>query len=112
MIPGQFLEAGACARSTDAVMQKDHDLDPLRSRPDFQLLMTDLAFPDDPFSAARRRTRHRGGPRASSVTIGAKRDNRSAWFLAISGPQPVPPISGGHATHAQPLDPFSGGSSR
>jgi hypothetical protein len=33
-----------------AVMQMDHDLDPLRSRPDFQLLMMDLEFPDDPFA--------------------------------------------------------------
>jgi serine/threonine-protein kinase len=33
-----------------AVMQRDHDLDPLRSRPDFQLLMMDLEFPDDPFA--------------------------------------------------------------
>ena len=28
----------------------DHDLDPLRSRPDFQALMRDLAFPAHPFS--------------------------------------------------------------
>jgi serine/threonine-protein kinase len=33
-----------------ALMQRDHDLDPLRSRPDFQILMMDLAMPDDPFS--------------------------------------------------------------
>jgi serine/threonine-protein kinase len=33
-----------------ALMQRDHDLDPLRSRPDFQLLMMDLAMPSDPFS--------------------------------------------------------------
>jgi tetratricopeptide (TPR) repeat protein len=31
-------------------MAKDGDLDPLRSRPDFQLLMIDLAFPADPFA--------------------------------------------------------------
>jgi serine/threonine protein kinase len=30
-------------------MGSDPDLDPLRSRPDFQLLMMDLAFPADPF---------------------------------------------------------------
>ena len=30
-------------------MRRDHDLDPLRSRPDFQRLMMDLEFPDDPF---------------------------------------------------------------
>jgi serine/threonine-protein kinase len=33
-----------------AIMQKDQDLDPLRSRPDFRLLMMDLEFPDDPFA--------------------------------------------------------------
>jgi serine/threonine-protein kinase len=33
-----------------ALMQGDHDLDPLRSRDDFQLLMMDLAMPDDPFA--------------------------------------------------------------
>jgi hypothetical protein len=32
------------------VMERDHDLDPLRSRLDFQLLMMDLKFPDDPFA--------------------------------------------------------------
>ena len=31
-------------------MQRDPDLDPLRARPDFQILMMDLAFPPDPFS--------------------------------------------------------------
>jgi serine/threonine-protein kinase len=31
-------------------MRRDPDLVPLRSRPDFQLLMMDLAFPDDPFA--------------------------------------------------------------
>jgi serine/threonine-protein kinase len=35
-----------------ALMQRDHDLDPLRSRPDFQLLLMDLEFPDDPFAHA------------------------------------------------------------
>jgi serine/threonine-protein kinase len=33
-----------------ALMQRDPDLDPLRSRPDFQLLLMDLQFPDDPFA--------------------------------------------------------------
>jgi hypothetical protein len=33
-----------------ALMRRDSDLDSLRSRPDFQLLMMDLAFPDDPFA--------------------------------------------------------------
>jgi eukaryotic-like serine/threonine-protein kinase len=31
---------------------RDPDLDPLRSRPDFQLLMLDLDFPDDPFATS------------------------------------------------------------
>jgi hypothetical protein len=31
-------------------MRIDHDLDPLRSRLDFQLLMMDLAMPDDPLA--------------------------------------------------------------
>jgi serine/threonine-protein kinase len=31
-------------------MNADSDLDPLRSRPDFQLLMLELAFPADPFA--------------------------------------------------------------
>jgi serine/threonine-protein kinase len=31
-------------------MRRDPDLDPLRSRPDFQLLMMDLAMPADPFA--------------------------------------------------------------
>jgi serine/threonine-protein kinase len=37
-----------------AVMKPDHDLDPLRSRPDFQLLMMDLEFPDEPFALSPR----------------------------------------------------------
>jgi serine/threonine-protein kinase len=32
-----------------AFMRRDTDLDPLRSRPDFQLLLMDLAFPVEPF---------------------------------------------------------------
>jgi hypothetical protein len=31
-------------------LRKDEDLDPLRSRPDFQALLLDLAFPDEPFA--------------------------------------------------------------
>jgi serine/threonine-protein kinase len=31
-------------------MRRDPDLDPLRSRPDFQVLLLDLAFPADPFA--------------------------------------------------------------
>jgi serine/threonine-protein kinase len=33
-----------------ALWRRDPDLDPLRSRPDFQLLMMDVQFPDDPFA--------------------------------------------------------------
>ncbi len=33
-----------------AFMRRDTDLDPLRVRTDFQGLMMDLAFPDDPFA--------------------------------------------------------------
>jgi hypothetical protein len=33
-----------------ALMRQDPDLDPLRSRDDFQHLMMDLAMPDDPFA--------------------------------------------------------------
>jgi tetratricopeptide (TPR) repeat protein len=33
-----------------SLMSTDHDLDPLRPRPDFQMLMMDLAFPDEPFA--------------------------------------------------------------
>jgi tetratricopeptide (TPR) repeat protein len=35
-----------------ALMRRDTDLDPLRSRPDFQLLMMDLEFPSEPFGSA------------------------------------------------------------
>ena len=31
-------------------MRKDPDLDPVRSRPDFQMLFMDLAFPKEPFA--------------------------------------------------------------
>jgi serine/threonine-protein kinase len=33
-----------------AFMRRDTDLDPLRSRPDFQLLLMDLAFPEEPYA--------------------------------------------------------------
>jgi serine/threonine-protein kinase len=33
-----------------AYMRRDTDIDPLRSRPDFQLLLMDLAFPEQPFA--------------------------------------------------------------
>jgi eukaryotic-like serine/threonine-protein kinase len=42
-------EAVAAGFRDRAHMDKDSDLDPLRSRPDFRLLMLDLAFPPDPF---------------------------------------------------------------
>ena len=32
------------------IIRTDRDLDPLRSRRDFQDLMMDLEFPDDPFA--------------------------------------------------------------
>src|SRR5262249_34949546 len=35
---------------------KESSLDPLRSRPDFQLLMMDLAMPAEPFAAAARQS--------------------------------------------------------
>jgi hypothetical protein len=38
-------------RSLDAFRTEDA-LDPLRSRPDFRLLLDDLAFPADPFAPA------------------------------------------------------------
>jgi hypothetical protein len=41
--------AAAGMRNAD-VWRRDPDLDPLRSRPDFQLLIMDVAFPDDPFA--------------------------------------------------------------
>jgi hypothetical protein len=31
-------------------MRRDPDLSPLRSRPDFQVLLLDVAFPADPFA--------------------------------------------------------------
>ncbi len=34
-------------------LRVDTDLDPIRSRPDFQMLMLDLAFPSNPFAPAR-----------------------------------------------------------
>jgi serine/threonine-protein kinase len=44
-----LLRAVARGYRNMVTMRRDHDLDPLRSRPDFQLLMMDLAMPDDPF---------------------------------------------------------------
>jgi serine/threonine-protein kinase len=42
--------AGVAGYRNLANMRSDASLDPLRSRPDFQLLMMDLEFPDDPFA--------------------------------------------------------------
>jgi serine/threonine-protein kinase len=42
--------AAATGFRTPSLMAFDHDLDPLRSRPDFRVLMMDLEFPDDPFA--------------------------------------------------------------
>jgi serine/threonine-protein kinase len=42
--------AAAAGMRNGALWRRDPDLDPLRSRPDFQLLMMDLEFPDDPFA--------------------------------------------------------------
>jgi serine/threonine-protein kinase len=33
-----------------SLMSTDHDLDPIRPRSDFQMLMMDLSFPDEPFA--------------------------------------------------------------
>jgi len=45
------LQRAAAAGLREAArMRVDTDLDPIRSRPDFQLLIMDLAFPADPFA--------------------------------------------------------------
>jgi serine/threonine-protein kinase len=47
----QTLHRAVAAGLEDvAFMRRDTDLDPLRARADFQLLLLDLAFPDDPFA--------------------------------------------------------------
>ena len=43
-------QAVAAGYYNAARMVKDSDLDPLHSRPDFQILMMDLSFPADPFA--------------------------------------------------------------
>jgi hypothetical protein len=46
-----WLRAAVAAGYRDhAQMRTDTYFDPLRQRPDFQLLMLDLAFPAEPFS--------------------------------------------------------------
>jgi tetratricopeptide (TPR) repeat protein len=46
-----FLHRAVIAGYRDVTrMRRDPDLDPLRSRPDFQSLMADLALPTDPFA--------------------------------------------------------------
>ena len=47
----RLRESVAAGFRDSAHMRNDTDLDPLRTRPDFQALMMDLAFPPDPFSA-------------------------------------------------------------
>jgi len=44
------IRAVAAGLQDAAFMRRDADLDPLRARPDFQMLMMDLAFPDEPFA--------------------------------------------------------------
>ena len=47
----QSLRQAAAAGSEDvAFMRRDTDLDPLRARADFQLLLMDLTFPDEPLA--------------------------------------------------------------
>jgi hypothetical protein len=50
-------------------MRTDPDMDRLRSRPDYQLLILDIAFPPDPFATA---GRARGG-----VAVPGSRPNAS-----------------------------------
>jgi hypothetical protein len=45
-----FRQAVEAGYRDPRLIAGDHDLDPLRSRPDFRQLMMDLAFPDDPFA--------------------------------------------------------------
>jgi serine/threonine-protein kinase len=48
---GTLRRAIAAGYAPSDWMRRDPDLDALRSRPDFQLLMMDVAFPADPFAA-------------------------------------------------------------
>jgi serine/threonine-protein kinase len=45
-------QAAAAGWCNAALMRADPDLAPIRSRPDFQLLVLDMAFPEQPFAAA------------------------------------------------------------
>jgi hypothetical protein len=47
---GVLRRAVAAGYREVAWMQRDPDLDPLRARPDFQLLKMDLAFPSKSFA--------------------------------------------------------------
>ena len=49
----QFRLALAGGYQNRTLIAKDQDLDPLRGRPDFQLLLMDLAMPADPFARGR-----------------------------------------------------------
>jgi hypothetical protein len=44
------LRRAVTAGFRNAANRDDHDLDPLRDRPDFRLLLMDLAFPAEPFA--------------------------------------------------------------
>jgi eukaryotic-like serine/threonine-protein kinase len=47
---GHIRRAATTGFRTLSLIAHDHDLDPLRSRPDFQALLRDLSFPSDPFA--------------------------------------------------------------
>jgi tetratricopeptide (TPR) repeat protein len=50
MVMGLLRQAAAAGYHDITALRTDRDLDSLRSRPDFQLLIMDLAFPDKPFA--------------------------------------------------------------
>ena len=49
LLGGALRRAVATGYRDMGRMRRDDSLDPLRGRRDFQLLLMDLAFPDDPF---------------------------------------------------------------
>jgi hypothetical protein len=51
--PGELRRALERGYRNVNLIRKDPDLDPLRSRPDFQALLLDLSFPADPFARLR-----------------------------------------------------------